>query len=117
MRKPPRKRLAAIADPMMPRPMTPTASDFFLFFRRAGVEVAILFLERDGRVEQRADAGGGEDIALGAGCRDPALADEDDALGLGADFLDLGGDEHQRRPPARDLPHAPRRLVAPDQVH
>src|SRR5436189_3464205 len=105
---------------MMPRPMTPTVSDFFfpdpacpaearLFFcgeRRPGVVVAILFLECDWRIEQRADARRREDLARAPRRGNPAVADENDALDLRNDFLDVMGDQDDCRPRSGDLSDA-----------
>src|SRR5258705_13021274 len=103
---------------MMPRPTTPTVAFGFGGASRvarlrlrargggSGVEVAIVFLECNRRVEQRADAGGGEDIALGPGRGDAPRAHEDDALNPGDDLLDVVRDEDERRARARHLPHA-----------
>src|SRR5262245_66483805 len=100
---------------MMPRPMTPTGSRLvFLLLccertacraearlalcreRWPGVEVAIVFLEGNGRVEHRADVVRGEHLAFRPGRGNPAVADQNDPLNLGDDFLDVMRAEDER---------------------
>src|SRR4029453_1533265 len=71
-----------------------------------GVEVAIVFLEGNGRVEHRADVVRGEHLAFGTGRGNPAVADQNDSLNLGDDFLDVMRDQDDGGSGTCDLPHA-----------
>src|SRR5712692_905967 len=70
------------------------------------VVVAIALLERDRRVEQRAQGFGREHGSFGARRRDPSVTQQDDAVDFGDDFLDVVRDQDERRPFTRDLPDA-----------
>jgi hypothetical protein len=50
--------------------------------RRACIEITILFFEHDGRVEEPADASRSQNLALRPLCRNPSVADQDNALDL-----------------------------------
>src|SRR6185369_5809290 len=119
-RYPARTRLAAIADPMMPRPMTPTASRLlFLLFRGdrwACVEVAIVFLEHDWRIEQIADARGRQDFFLRTGSGNPAVVHQHDPLNLRNDLLDVMRDQDDRGSGACHLSHALGEIVTRHHV-
>src|SRR5437763_367125 len=99
---------------MMPRPMTPTVSDFF--FRRPRVVVAILFLECDWRIEQRADARRRENLARDGAVAQDALRREkpgehrrfraDASLVVAEDepVMQVRGDDAQLRLQIEDVP-------------
>src|SRR5262245_61230240 len=69
-----------------------------------GVEVAIVFLEQNRRIEQIADPRRRQDFFLRTGSGNAAVVDQNDSLNLGNDFLDVMRDQDDCGPAARHLP-------------